>query len=90
MAESTEVTNEPVWMDHEELVTLLQEVTDRVRKGDSFEGTVAYTIPEPTEKPELSNRRVWMSGFMVQAIYRTGGLMGKNDIKIIGSRGNND
>jgi hypothetical protein len=66
----------PSNMPHEGLTGLLEDITARVRAGDSFEGTITWSIPEdPGADPQ---------SFDVTASYRTGNLEGQGGMRVIG------
>lgn len=72
----SEMRQVPVNMSHEELLAVLADITDRVRHGDSFEGSLTYAIPEDPEAAPGS--------FDVLASYRIGNSMGQGGMRMIG------
>jgi len=61
---------------HEDLVGLLEDITARVRAGDSFEGSITWALPEDPAAPPTS--------FDVMASYRIGNLQGQGGMRSIG------
>ncbi|MEU0665711.1 hypothetical protein ABZ508_26495 [Streptomyces lavendulocolor] len=62
-------------MSREELLSLLDDIRDRVAAGDSFEGHIQYLIPDrPAEHP-----------FDVAAMYRVGNLLGQGGCVLVGA-----
>ncbi|WP_344491871.1 hypothetical protein [Streptomyces enissocaesilis] len=60
-------------MSREELVSLLDDIRDRVAAGDSFEGKLQYLLGTDAEKP-----------FEVAALYRTDNLLGQGSTRTVG------
>lgn len=60
-------------MNREELVTLLDDIRDRVASGDSFEGKLAFLLGEDPDRP-----------YQVTAVYRTGQLLGQGSTVLVG------
>lgn len=80
--------NMPVWMSHDELVGVLADIHDRVRAGDSFEGSIEYLIPGADDgrrdhRPYVTEAE-WLRGSMVRASYRIGNLQGQGSLRMIG------
>ncbi|MFF8829280.1 hypothetical protein [Streptomyces sp. NPDC015131] len=63
-------------MSREELLSLLDDIRDRVATGDSFEGHIRYLIAEPGSQHP----------FDVAALYRIGNSMGQGGARIIGDQ----
>jgi hypothetical protein len=61
---------------HEELVAVLEDITARVRAGDSYEGNITWSIPEDPAAPPTS--------VDVIASYRVGNLQGQGGMRMIG------
>lgn len=62
-------------MSHEDLVSLLDDMRERVAARDSFEGQIRYLIAEPgSEHP-----------FNVAAMYRVGNSMGQGGCVLVGA-----
>lgn len=63
-----------------ELLTVLDDIRARVAMGDSFEGSIEYTMPdEPGD-----------ADFSVQAAYRVGNSMGQGGLRTIGTFNESD
>lgn len=60
-------------MSREELISLLDDMKDRVARGDSFEGQLKYVLGIDKEQP-----------FQVAAMYRTGNLHGSGSTRLVG------
>jgi len=72
--------NRPAPASTSELVRVLLDVVSRVHMGDSFEGTITYTMP--TDEPELAG-----ADFALVARYRIGNLDGQGGLRVF-SKGN--
>lgn len=68
----------PVPLSVDALADVLADMADRVRRGDSFEGSIEYMIPGPEDEVQGVDAR------MVQASYRVGNLDGQGGIRMIG------
>lgn len=68
--------NRPVPMSQQDLAATLQDMLDRVRAGDSLEGSIEYALPYIGD-PEDAYA-------MVRAAYRVGNLDGQGGMQIIG------
>lgn len=64
----------PVGMSLQELVDVLDDIRARVEAGDSFEGTITYSIPEDLDSG---------AQFDVRAVYRIGNSMGQGGMRMI-------
>lgn len=64
----------PINMSKEELITTLQDILNLIEADDSFEGHLAYSIPEDTKAQHP---------FDVLAIYRTGNSRGQGGTTVI-------
>ena len=74
--------NQPVPMSYEALAAVLRGMADLVEQGDSFEGSIEYTMPGPdTPHPEVE------ADVMVRAAFRIGNTMGQGGMRIIGTLG---
>ena len=76
----------PVGMDRATLAILLDDIMHHVLDGDSYEGSVQYTMPEPATPEE--ERAGWPSAdaeFWVTAVYRIGNLQGQGGMRMIGT-----
>lgn len=71
----------PIGMTQEQLVHLLQDITQAIEHGDSFEGNLEYLMPD--EKDYEANPGVQ---FMVRGAYRVGNSMGQGGMRFIGAR----
>lgn len=60
-------------MSREELVSLLDDIRDRVAAGDSFEGRLQYLLSNDADKP-----------FEVAALYRVDNLLGQGSTRMVG------
>ena len=67
----------PDTLDHETLVAVLTDMLERVRAGDSFEGSITWATPEDPAAPARA--------FDVMASYRIGNLQGQGGMRVIGS-----
>jgi hypothetical protein len=68
--------NCPVNISREALIGILEDILNRVRAGDSFEGSIEYLLPEDMDAPARS--------FDVRASYRIGNTMGQGGLRMIG------
>jgi hypothetical protein len=66
----------PRALPHGALLALLDDITARVRSGDSFEGTITWSIPEDPDADPQS--------FDVTASYRIGNMQGQGGMRVIG------
>lgn len=67
----------PTPMTQDDLIIVIEDILERVKLGDSFEGFLNYLMPfPPAGDPECD--------FMVEARYRVGNTMGQGGMKIIG------
>jgi len=75
--------NAPTYMTRDEFLAVLDDIRDRVLRGDSMEGYVSWEIPwhhamgDAETDPEGD-------GFRVQAGYRIGNLQGQGGMRLIG------
>lgn len=67
----------PEPMDSDTLVALLTDVLARVREGDSWEGNVEWSLPDPDAPPGTE--------FMVRGVYRIGNAFGQGGVRMIGT-----
>lgn len=65
----------PVNLSREDLLSILDDIRDRVAGGDSFEGSIQYLLPEDENADPGS--------FDVQASYRVGNTMGQGGMRMI-------
>lgn len=75
----------PVGMSHDELADLLLDMSERVRSGDSYEGSIEYLLPDPDVIPDGTG---WPSPDVdawVHGVYRRGNLAGQGGIRMIGT-----
>lgn len=70
--------NLPEPMTHEQLAELLQEIADRVRVGDSFEGSVEYLMPMSEDNAPSGTYA------MVRAGFRVGNRNGQGGFVLVG------
>lgn len=68
--------NLPIAMTYAELTDLLTDIRDRVQAGDSFEGSLEYSMPDVLDPPGAE--------VMVRAAYRVGNLQGQGGMRIYG------
>lgn len=68
--------NRPVPMSQQDLAALLQDMLDRVKVGDSLEGSIEYALPYIGD-PEDTYA-------MVRAVYRVGNLQGQGGMRMVG------
>lgn len=76
----------PVGMTKETLGFLLADIREHVLEGDSYEGSIEYTMPAPATPEE--ERAGWPSAdaeFWVTAVYRIGNLQGQGGMRMIGT-----
>jgi hypothetical protein len=76
----------PVGMDRTQLAMVLNDMMKRVLEGDSYEGSIQYTMPEPATPEE--ERAGWPRAdaeFWVIATYRIGNLQGQGGMRLIGT-----
>ncbi len=65
----------PINMGHEALIDVLEDILERVRVGDSFEGHITWSLPEAEGADPRS--------FDVLAAYRVGNLQGQGGMRMI-------
>jgi len=66
----------PAPMTYPQLASILADMADLVREGDSFEGWIQYTLPaDPVGTGEV----------LVVGTYRTGNSMGQGGMRMIGT-----
>jgi hypothetical protein len=68
---------EHLLMGEDRLAAILEDMAERVRDGDSFEGSVEYLMPGPLGLPAEDDQ------FAVQAAYRVGNTDGQGSIRLI-------
>jgi len=68
--------NRPAPATVEQLLDVLEDVRAAVAEGDSFEGFVAWSMPDPDE-PELAG-----ADFGLVARYRIGNLQGQGGLRV--------
>ena len=76
----------PVGMTGTTLGILLMDIREHILDGDSFEGSLQYTMPAPATPEE--ERAGWPSAdaeFWVSAVYRIGNLQGQGGMRMIGT-----
>lgn len=75
--------NLPVYLTQQDLLAVLDDMRERVAAGDSFEGSIEYTMPWSQEigDPVTDPRG---PGFRVRAAYRVGNTMGQGSLIVIG------
>jgi hypothetical protein len=72
--------NKHIPMSYAELAVLLKDMARVVEEGDSFEGSLEYLVPYPSDiDPPVD--------VMVRAVYRHGNSMGQGGVRIIGTAG---
>ncbi len=59
----------------QQLLGILDDVRRHIEEGDSFEGTITYTIPDFADVPRVD--------FFVEARYRVGNREGQGSLRII-------
>lgn len=74
--------NRPIPLTREQLVEVLHTMAEHVEQGDSFEGSIEYTLPWSKEigDPETDPPDT----FRVRAAYRIGNLQGQGGMRMIG------
>lgn len=73
--------NLPVPLSQGDLVLVLREMADRIEVGDSFEGSIEYSMPiDEQDIPEDTYA-------MVRAAFRVGNRQGQGGMKVIGREG---
>jgi hypothetical protein len=70
--------NKPVPLTQEQLTELLADILDHIRDGDSFEGHLEYSMPDPDDSPPDGTYA------MVRAAYRVGNLQGQGGMRMVG------
>lgn len=72
----------PEPMTADQFVAVLEDVLDRVRTGDSFEGNLQYLMPIPDDgQPDFPAE----IAFLVSGSYRVGNSQGQGGMRMIGS-----
>jgi hypothetical protein len=66
----------PAPVSRDGLLATLDDIRDHVARGDSFEGFLNYTMPEPDDPDDVE--------FRLEARYRVGNLQGQGGMRIIG------
>jgi hypothetical protein len=74
----------PVYLTVDELVALLDDLRTRVAAGDSFEGSIEYTMPWSVELGDPEDDPSGQPGFRVRAAYRVGNTMGQGGMVMVG------
>jgi hypothetical protein len=67
--------NRPAPANVDDVVGVLEDAAERVAMGDSFEGTITWTMP--TDEPELED-----AAFGMVARYRIGNLQGQGGLRV--------
>jgi hypothetical protein len=65
-------------MSQADLAEALDDMAQRVKAGDSFEGSIEYTMPDPDDPTQAGTYA------MVRASYRVGNLQGQGGVRMIG------
>lgn len=66
----------PVNMGQNDLLEVLDDIRSHVAAGDSFEGSIEYSIPEDENAPPRT--------FDVRGAYRIGNSMGQGGMRLVG------
>lgn len=74
------MANLPIPATQDELVAVLLDMAERVRTGDSFEGSIEYLMPTVEDVPEDTYA-------LVRASYRIGNRDGQGGLRLIGEQG---
>lgn len=69
--------NMPTPTTRDDLLHMLEDITARVRAGDSFEGSLEYLMPTDEDVPADTE-------FMVRGAYRIGNSAGQGGMRLIG------
>lgn len=77
-------SNLPVPITYEALAAILRGMAELVEHGDSFEGSIEYSIPMPENE---SDPPPDAETVMVRAAFRIGNRMGQGGMRIIGTLG---
>lgn len=76
----------PAGMSKETLTLLLDDIKAHVEAGDSYEGSIEYTMPAPaTPEEEVAGWPSADAEFWVTAVYRIGNLQGQGGMRMIGT-----
>lgn len=77
------MSNVPEFLTREQLLLVLDDITQRITAGDSFEGFFEYTLPWDAEMgdPETDEDK---DGYRVRASYRVGNLQGQGGMRMVG------
>lgn len=76
----------PEPMSRQQLAALLDDISARVKAGDSFEGYLNYTMPMD-DWPEGQKPENWPSDdcdFWVHGAYRIGNTQGQGGLRLLG------
>jgi hypothetical protein len=86
------MSNLPVPSTYAEVAAILRDMATFVEAGDSFEGSIEYTIPsydppplDPDARDGWEQTRDEQPEVMVRAAYRIGNSMGQGGMRIFGS-----
>lgn len=71
----------PMQVSRAELVLILEDILQRVKEGDSFEGNFEYRIPDPWPEADLSRDYE----YDLKAVYRIGNTGGQGGMRIYGN-----
>jgi len=76
----------PVPMSQEDLVETLTDILDRVKMGDSYEGSIEYMLPWHTALGDPKNDPPDVA-YRVRGAYRLGNTQGQGGMRLIGRVG---
>jgi hypothetical protein len=79
--------NLPVPATYEALAAVLRQIADLVERGDSFEGSIEYTIPLPEDAYPPPATDDEQPDVMVRAAFRIGNSQGQGGMRIYGTLG---
>lgn len=74
----------PIPLTQDELVAILEDMTQRVKEGDSFEGFLNYLMPITFDEELDTKYRQDGIYALVEARYRIGNTMGQGSMRMIG------
>jgi len=81
-------SNKPIESTYDEVAALLRDMSERVALGDSFEGSIEYSMPDVPEWAQRGEPKPdgWRDpDVLVRAVYRIGNTQGQGGVRIVGS-----
>ena len=81
-------SNKPIDSTYVEVAALLRDMSERVALGDSFEGSIEYSMPDVPEWAQRGEPKPdgWRDpDVLVRAVYRIGNTQGQGGVRIVGS-----